>query len=69
MRAKALGYGVVLALVIASIALQVSFEATDATRFATIVLQAATLVAACWWGWRPSRSRAPCCATCGGSAR
>jgi hypothetical protein len=46
MRAKALGYGVVLALVIASIALQMSFEASDATRFATIVLQAATLVAA-----------------------
>ena len=65
MRAKALGYGVVLALVIASITLQVSFEATDATRFATIVLQAATLVAAVRTAdvrggtssrpWRPSR--------------
>jgi Ion channel len=46
MRAKALGYGVVLLLVIASIALQMSLPPSDGSRFATIVLQAATLVAA-----------------------
>jgi hypothetical protein len=46
MRAKALGYGVVLLLVIASIALQMSLPASDGSRFATIVLQGATLVAA-----------------------
>jgi uncharacterized membrane protein YeaQ/YmgE (transglycosylase-associated protein family) len=46
MRANALGYGVVLVLVIASIALQMSLSPSDATRFATIALQAATLVAA-----------------------
>jgi hypothetical protein len=46
MRAKALGYGVVLLLVVASIALQMSFAASDFSRFATIALQAATLVAA-----------------------
>jgi Ion channel len=46
MRAKALGYGVVLALVIASIAVQMSFPATSLTRFTSIVIQAATLVAA-----------------------
>jgi hypothetical protein len=46
MRAKALGYGVVLVLVIASIAVQMSFPATSLTRFASIVIQAATLVAA-----------------------
>jgi len=46
MRGKALGYGVVLVLVIASIALQMSLPPSDGSRFATIVLQAATLVAA-----------------------
>jgi uncharacterized membrane protein YeaQ/YmgE (transglycosylase-associated protein family) len=46
MRERALGYGVVLLLVIASIALQMSLPASDGSRFATIVLQAATLVAA-----------------------
>ena len=46
MRAKALGYGVVLVLVIASIAVQMSFPGTSLTRFASIVIQAATLVAA-----------------------
>jgi len=46
MRTKALGYGVVLALVIASVALQMVLAASDASRFATIALQAATLVAA-----------------------
>jgi len=46
MRAKAQAYGVVLLLVIASIAMQMSLPTTDGSRFATIVLQAATLVAA-----------------------
>jgi hypothetical protein len=46
MRAKALGYGVVLLLVILSIGFQMGFKATDATLFVTIVLQAGTLVAA-----------------------
>jgi Ion channel len=46
MRAKALGYGVVLALVIASIALQMVLAASDTSRFATVALQALTLVAA-----------------------
>jgi len=46
MRAKALDYGVVLALVVASVALQMSLPSSDGSRFATIVLQAATLVAA-----------------------
>jgi hypothetical protein len=46
MRERALGYGVVLLLVIVSIALQMSLPASDGSRFATIVLQAATLVAA-----------------------
>jgi hypothetical protein len=46
MRDKALGYGVVLALVLASIALALSVSTSNPTRFATIVLQAATLVAA-----------------------
>jgi uncharacterized membrane protein YeaQ/YmgE (transglycosylase-associated protein family) len=46
MRANALGYGVVLLLVIASIALQMSLSPSDASRFVTIALQAATLVAA-----------------------
>jgi hypothetical protein len=48
MRAKALGYGVVLLLVIASIVMQMSLPTSDASRFATIVLQAVTLVAAVW---------------------
>jgi hypothetical protein len=46
MRTRALGYGVVLVLVIASITLQMSLPGSDGSRFATIVLQAATLVAA-----------------------
>jgi hypothetical protein len=46
MRARDLGYGIVLLLVIASVALQMSLPASDASRFATTVLQAATLVAA-----------------------
>jgi len=46
MRAKALGYGVVLLLVIASIVMQMSLPASDGSRFATIVLQAVTLVVA-----------------------
>jgi Ion channel len=46
MRTKTVGYGVVLLLTIASIALALSVSTSDATRFATIVLQAATLVAA-----------------------
>ena len=46
MRAKAQAYGVVLLLVIASIAMQMTLPTTDGSRFATIVLQAATLVAA-----------------------
>jgi hypothetical protein len=48
MRAKALGYGVVLLLVIASIVMQMSLPASDGSRFATIVLQAVTLLAAVW---------------------
>ena len=48
MRAKALGYGVVLMLVIASIVMQMSLPASDGSRFATIVLQAVTLLAAVW---------------------
>jgi hypothetical protein len=46
MRTKTVGYGVVLSLTIASIALALSVSTSDATRFATTVLQAATLVAA-----------------------
>ena len=46
MRPRALGYGLVLLLAIASIALQMSLPNGDASRFVTIVLQAATLVAA-----------------------
>ncbi len=46
MRARALGYGVVLALVVASISLQMSMSDSDATRFITVALQAFTLVAA-----------------------
>jgi hypothetical protein len=46
MRTRALGYGVVLGLVIASIALQMSLPDGDASRFVTTVLQAVTLVAA-----------------------
>ena len=46
MRTKAVGYGVVLLLVIASISLAMSLPTSDGTRFATTVLQAATLMAA-----------------------
>jgi Ion channel len=46
MRARDLGYGLVLLLVIASIALQLSLPSSDGSRFVTILLQAATLVAA-----------------------
>jgi Ion channel len=46
MRTKTVGYGVVLALVIASIALGLSLSTSDGARFVTIVLQAATLIAA-----------------------
>ncbi len=46
MRATALGYGAVLALVVFSITLQMSLPSSDGSRFATIVLQAATLIAA-----------------------
>jgi ion channel len=46
MRTRTLGYGLVLLLTIASIGLQMSLPNGDASRFVTIVLQAATLVAA-----------------------
>jgi uncharacterized membrane protein YeaQ/YmgE (transglycosylase-associated protein family) len=46
MRSRALGYGVVLLLVIASIVLQMSLPDGDGSRFVTTVLQAATLIAA-----------------------
>lgn len=46
MRTKALGYGLVLLLVIASIALQMSLPPSDGSSFVTIVLVAASLVAA-----------------------
>lgn len=46
MRTKTVGYGVVLSLVIASIAFGLTVSTSDGTRFVTIVLQAATLVAA-----------------------
>lgn len=46
MRSNALGYGVVLVLVAASIVLQMSLGASSGVRFATIILQATTLVAA-----------------------
>jgi hypothetical protein len=46
MGARALGYGVVLALVMASIVTQMTVAGSDATRLVTIALQAATLVAA-----------------------
>jgi hypothetical protein len=46
MRHRALGYGVVLLLVIASVALQMSLPSSDTSRFVTTVLQALTLVAA-----------------------
>jgi hypothetical protein len=46
MRTKTVGYGVVLSLVIASIAFGLTVSTSDGTRFATIVLQAATLLAA-----------------------
>jgi hypothetical protein len=46
MRPKALEYGVVLMLVVASIAVQMSLPASDFSRFLTTVLQAVTLIAA-----------------------
>ena len=46
MRTRALGYGVVLILVVASIGLQMTVRGSDFTRFVTIALQAATLIAA-----------------------
>jgi hypothetical protein len=46
MRERALGYGIVLLLVIASIGLQMAATGSTGTRFATIALQAATLVVA-----------------------
>ncbi len=46
MRAKPLGYGIVLVLVILSIGFQMGLEASDWSLFLTIVLQACTLVAA-----------------------
>src|SRR3954452_4944575 len=46
MRARDLGYGIVLLLVVASVALQMSLPSSDASRFVTTLLQAATLVAA-----------------------
>jgi hypothetical protein len=46
MRARGRGYGVVLLLVIASIGMQMILVGTDLTRFVTVALQAATLVAA-----------------------
>jgi hypothetical protein len=46
MGARALGYGAVLALVMASIVMQMTVAGSDAIRLATIALQAGTLVAA-----------------------
>jgi len=46
MRPRALEYGTVLTLVIASIAVQLGLPTTDLSRFITTVLQAVTLVAA-----------------------
>jgi hypothetical protein len=46
MRNRALGYGAVLALVVVSVAFQMSLPSSDGNRFVTIVLQAATLIAA-----------------------
>jgi hypothetical protein len=46
MGARALGYGVVLALTMASILMQMTVVSSDAIRLATIALQACTLVAA-----------------------
>jgi Ion channel len=46
MRARGHGYGLVLLLVTASLALQMILTGSDATRFVTVALQAATLVAA-----------------------
>jgi Ion channel len=46
MRARAFDYGAVLLLVVASIAVQMATSGSDATRFATIALQAATLAVA-----------------------
>jgi hypothetical protein len=46
MGARALGYGVVLALVMVSIVMQLTLVGSNAVRFATIALQAGTLVAA-----------------------
>jgi hypothetical protein len=46
MQARPAGYGVVLLLVIASIGMQMILVGSDVTRFLTVALQAATLVAA-----------------------
>jgi Ion channel len=46
MDARSAGYGVVLVLVIASIGVQMILVGSDVTRFLTVALQAATLVAA-----------------------
>lgn len=46
MRARGHGYGLVLLLVTASLALQMILTGSDGTRFVTVALQAATLVAA-----------------------
>jgi hypothetical protein len=46
MRNRALGYGAVLALVVISVALQMSLPSSDGSRLVTIALQAATLIAA-----------------------
>lgn len=46
MRNRALGYGAVLALVVISVALQMSLPSSDGSRLVTVALQAATLIAA-----------------------
>jgi uncharacterized membrane protein len=46
MRARSRGYGAVLLLVMASIGMQMILVGSDVTRFVTVTLQAATLVAA-----------------------
>jgi hypothetical protein len=46
MRARALGYGVVLLLVAASMAIQILVTGSDGTRFLSVAIQATTLVVA-----------------------